>query len=184
MDKKNVLMEPKKLNLGCGNDIKEGWINLDKIKLKDVDVVYDLNKLPLPFKDSSIDYILCNNILEHIDDYISLLKDCHRILKKDGEIEIILPHFTSVDSYSDPTHKHLFSSQTFLYFLSYHNLNYYFDFSFKEVKTKIKFLKKIYLFFNYILEPLVNINDRTRLLYEATCLNIFPAFRLIIKVKK
>lgn len=32
----------KRLNLGCGRDIKKGWINLDILKLPGVDVVYDL----------------------------------------------------------------------------------------------------------------------------------------------
>ena len=39
----------KKLNLGCGNDIRQGYINLDVAELDGVDVVWDVNKLPLPF---------------------------------------------------------------------------------------------------------------------------------------
>lgn len=40
----------KKLNLGCGKDIKAGYVNLDIVKLDGVYVVWDVNKLPLPFK--------------------------------------------------------------------------------------------------------------------------------------
>ena len=42
----------KKLNLGCGTDIKKGYINLDVAKLDGVDVVHDINRLPLPFKEN------------------------------------------------------------------------------------------------------------------------------------
>jgi len=37
----------KKLNLGCGNDIKKDYVNLDIAKLQGVNVVWDVNKLPL-----------------------------------------------------------------------------------------------------------------------------------------
>lgn len=39
-----------KLNLGCGNDIREGWVNLDINKKEGVNVVHDLNEVPLPFE--------------------------------------------------------------------------------------------------------------------------------------
>jgi len=34
----------KKLNLGCGNDIRQGYINLDVAKLDGVDVVWDYER--------------------------------------------------------------------------------------------------------------------------------------------
>jgi len=37
----------KRLNLGCGTDIKKGWVNLDKFKYNDSILVHDLNKLPI-----------------------------------------------------------------------------------------------------------------------------------------
>ena len=84
----------KKLNLGSGKDIKQGWVNLDSAKLPGVDVVHDIEKLPLPFKDSEFDEILCQDVLEHIE-YIPILKDIHRILKMGGKLKIRVPHFTN-----------------------------------------------------------------------------------------
>ena len=79
----------KKLNLGCGTDIRTGWINLDKFGLPGVDVCHDIQELPLPFDDASFDEILCKDILEHVE-YIPLLGDLHRILKHGG-ILVTLP---------------------------------------------------------------------------------------------
>jgi len=35
-------MTEKKLNLGCGTDIREGYINLDKKSIDGVDIVHDI----------------------------------------------------------------------------------------------------------------------------------------------
>ena len=45
----------KKLNFGCGKDIREGWVNLDCVALPGIDAIHDLNKFPLPFEDNSFD---------------------------------------------------------------------------------------------------------------------------------
>ena len=39
----------KKLNLGCGQFYKEGYINVDRDPLTKADIYWDLNQLPLPF---------------------------------------------------------------------------------------------------------------------------------------
>ncbi|HCD53350.1 MAG TPA: hypothetical protein DEQ34_12945, partial [Balneolaceae bacterium] len=96
-----------KLNLGCGNDIREGWVNLDIAPLPGVDVVHNLEELPLPFEDEEFDHIRAQDILEHLE-YIPLLKEIHRILKPGGTISIRVPHFTSRYNFNDPTHKKMF----------------------------------------------------------------------------
>ncbi len=69
-----------KLNLGCGKDIKEGYINLDKWALGEVDVVHNLNLFPYPFKDNIFDEILCSHLLEHVNDLIKVMEELHRML--------------------------------------------------------------------------------------------------------
>ena len=61
------MSEQQKLNLGCGNDIRDGWINLDSAKLPGVNIVHDLEDLPLPFGDENFDYVLCQDVLEHVN---------------------------------------------------------------------------------------------------------------------
>lgn len=55
-----------KLNLGCGRDIREGYVNLDYIDFPGVDVVHNWDRLPLPFPDDHFDEVLMLDVLEHI----------------------------------------------------------------------------------------------------------------------
>lgn len=174
----------EKLNLGCGKDIRKGWINLDCIELPGVDVVYDLNNPPFPFPDNYFDLILCKDVLEHVD-LIKVLRDIYRILKKGGKVIIQVPHFTSKDAFSDPTHKNLFTIHTFQYFTKGHYREYYTDYSFEILeKVHLFFDKRLMYFYNYILEPLVNVNIRTQNYYEGSPLRIFPASNILIKMIK
>ena len=103
----------KKLNLGCGVDTRKGFVNLDIIKHPGVDVVHDLNNLPLPFESNSFDYILCNAILEHLPNMIYVMEELWRISKPNAIIEIDVPHFSGELAYRDPTHVKFFHSKTF-----------------------------------------------------------------------
>lgn len=176
-----------KLNLGCGTDIRKGWINLDIAKLDGIDVIHDVNNVPLPFEDNTFDYVLCQDIFEHVE-YIQLLKDIRRILKTDGIIEVRVPHYNSANSYTDPTHKKLFAGLTFDFFVKdgYYNRNYYFDFSFEKIlERKITFQKaKGLLFYNFLLEWFVNLSPKTIMIYERTFLKAFPSENLVVKLVK
>lgn len=81
----------KKLNLGCGADIKPGWINCDYVPASGVDHVIDLTR-PLPFPDSSADEIYASHVLEHIPEPLKLLLECHRVLKSGGTLIIRVPY--------------------------------------------------------------------------------------------
>jgi len=176
----------KKLNLGCGRDIKRGWVNLDFVKGKGVDVVYDLNITPLPFQDGEFDYILCQDVLEHVN-FIPLINDIHRILKKNGTLKIRVPPFTSKLNFEDPTHTHQFSVRTFDYFVKSdifryeRKINY-----FSKIKKWITFDKSsiILKMLNNLIEKWVNKSEKRQNLYEGSLLRIFPAVNVkIILVK-
>lgn len=105
----------KKLNLGCGQDIKKGYVNLDKRKLHGVDVIWDINKQPLPFKNNEFDEIYADNVLEHTEDVVSTVNELWRITKGGGLIKLVLPSWNAADAYTDPTHKHFFTLDSFDY---------------------------------------------------------------------
>lgn len=179
-------MDIKKLNLGCGRNIKHGWINLDSAALDGVDVIHNIEYLPLPFKDEEFDLIRCDNILEHVN-YIPVLQDLYRILKPNGQLEIRVPHFTSRNNYVDPTHRNSFSISTFDFFVKNQTDNdYYFDFHFSKITCrKIKFLKKGIFWFNRIIEPLVNLSSKSQIFYERSFLqSLFPANDIIVELIK
>ena len=114
-----------KLNLGCGKNIQKGWINVDAVKIDGVDIVCDLNKFPWPFDDDSVDTILMDNILEHLDDVVKVMEEVYRILKVNGNAEIIVPYYKSKNAYKDPTHKHFFTEETMNYFTCWHPCSFY-----------------------------------------------------------
>lgn len=102
------------LNLGCGNRIVKGAIHHDRVKhRKEIDVVHDLNVLPWPWADKSVDKIIALAVFEHLDiDLVASLNECHRILKKGGIVVLKLPLASSLHSYDDPTHRWFFSMES------------------------------------------------------------------------
>src|SRR3989344_1973734 len=99
----------KKLNIGCGDDIRKGFVNLDYFKLPGVGVVHDLNHFPWPFKENTFDAVYASHVLEHVDDLVKTMREIHRICKNGAEIIIRGPHFSCGVTYRDPTHKRAFS---------------------------------------------------------------------------
>lgn len=185
-------MQGKKLNLGSGKDIKQGFVNLDSAKIPGVDVVWDIEKLPLPFGDNEFEEILANDILEHVE-YIPVLKDLLRILKPGGKLKIRVPHFTCKNNYADPTHKKLFSVVTFDFFSKNpifgkpKDREYYFDFHFDHIENiHITFERSSPVFFyNSLIDPIANASPRMQYFYETTMLSrLFPAENILVELVK
>lgn len=111
-----------KLNLRCGAQAPSGWINVDyalgarlmkipffrafnrKIKLVYPDwdnkiYLHDLTK-KFPWPDSSVDVIYNSHVLEHFskDDGQKFLAECHRVLRKNGIIRVVVPDFQHIVS--------------------------------------------------------------------------------------
>jgi len=88
----------KKLNLGCGRELLEDFINVDiHYDFKDKNYVRsDVRKLP--FKDNYADYILAREVIEHIPtkDLVSTLKEWIRVLKPGGRLVITCPDFNQM----------------------------------------------------------------------------------------
>ncbi len=185
-------MSNKKLNIGCGNDIRPDYINLDSAALPGVDVVHDVEQLPLPFADGAFTEILCQDILEHTE-YIPLLKELHRILEPGGLVKIRVPHFTSRNNFVDPTHKKQFCVSTFSFFVKSSEgsksteRHYYFDFHFSRIASlKVTFDQWHWLFLpNRFIAPVVNRNRRSQILYESSGWSrLFPAQNIEVVFEK
>ncbi len=89
-----------KLNLGCGLDIKEGFVNLDVRDIKGVDCIHDLDIFPYPFKDDTFDYVYSRNCLEQVNEAYRVFRELHRICKDNAMLDITVYHFSSVNSFS------------------------------------------------------------------------------------
>jgi predicted SAM-dependent methyltransferase len=93
-----------KLNLGCGTDYKNGWINIDNNSDNNIDKMdlnWDLTQ-PLPFNDNSVDFIFHEHFIEHltVEEGQASIKDCLRVLKKGGVLRMATPDLeVTVDKY-------------------------------------------------------------------------------------
>jgi SAM-dependent methyltransferase len=149
-----------------------------------VDVVHDLNILPLPFPDERFDEIRCESILEHVQ-YIPLLSEIHRILRPGGKVFVMVPHFSSPSAFEDPQHIRYFTSKTLQFFVRGHPLNQCFDFAFSRLDScRITFVLAWQYPWNYVLEPLVNAGPRLQRFYENSPLRVFPASQIIATLVK
>lgn len=95
-----------KLNLGCGKDIKKGWLNCDYLPGEGVDKVFDASE-PFPFDANIFDEVLASHVLEHIQNWPDVILECHRVLKPNGMLEVRVPYGIGSHNY-DPTHVRFF----------------------------------------------------------------------------
>ena len=98
---------PKKLHVGCGRNILQGWTNLDLAGLPGVDIVYDLERcaeIALPLEDDSVDEFLLSHVIEHIRNTLPLMQELHRVAAPGAKAILRMPHGASDDAWEDPTH--------------------------------------------------------------------------------
>ena len=106
-----------KLNLGCGYNKIEGFINMDNQGFVNPDLVWDVIN-GLPFHDNSVDMVRAYDFLEHIPigKTIYVIEEIYRVLKPNG----ILIHFTpSTDgrgAFQDPMHQSFWNINSWLYY--------------------------------------------------------------------
>jgi len=103
-----------KLNLGCGKDYKNGWVNVDLNKEIKADVYADFTK-KLPFPKNFADVVLLDNVIEHItpESYFYFLEELHRICKPGAIVHIFAPHYSGMYAFKHPTHYKYFGVGSF-----------------------------------------------------------------------
>lgn len=168
----------KILDFGCGKKKYPGAIGVDRNPDSDADIIHDLNHFPYPFSSNTFDLIICDNILEHLKEPLLAIEEVYRLLKPEGIVRIITPHFSSDDSFSDITHRHHFSLRSFNIFTNDSS-----SFSF-YTRTRFELIKKRIIFGRlkrYIgIEFLAN---RFSYIYESHFAFIFQAHSLFFEMK-
>jgi hypothetical protein len=87
-----------RLNLGCGRNIKSGWVNVDFAERENrLDIECDLSK-EFPFDDSSCSYIYSEHFIEHLEwlDGRTLIEKCFKSLQEGGVFRIVFPDFEKI----------------------------------------------------------------------------------------
>ncbi len=161
------IVEKEKLNLGCGADIRKGYMNIDFEKIAGTDMTYDLNKIPYPFKENSFSEILMNSILEHLDNPYGVMKELYRIAKPRATILIRTPHFSSTNAWEDIQHKRGFGLGCF----TNSNISKLFEIK----KYKIEFSP-----YRFFMRPLAKFFP---FFYENNLAYAFPACDLIVELR-
>jgi SAM-dependent methyltransferase len=96
------------LNLGSGNRVlSPELINVDIFPYKNVDIITDIQKLPVA--DGKIDIAICSAVLEHIRDPHQVVDEIYRVLKEGGLTYSYMPFISgfhaSPDDYTRLTYE-------------------------------------------------------------------------------
>jgi hypothetical protein len=108
-----------KLNIGCGRNIMEGWVNIDVINLPGVNWVVNLDckeGVKIPAKAEAVTEIMMSHVLEHIQYPLPLMQELWRAAAPDALCTIRCPYGTSDDADEDPTHIRRMFQGSFGYF--------------------------------------------------------------------
>lgn len=100
-------------NLGCGDDYREGWHNVDVRDSVECDEVVDLDGTPWPWPDDTFRHVLMDNVIEHLDNRLDALHELHRVVEPMGTIVLRFPHWNSPGHWSTPSHQGTLTHRTF-----------------------------------------------------------------------
>ncbi len=178
------------LNIGCGNDYREGWTNLDFNKNFKPDVYFDINEIyknkKLPFKDNTFDLIILYDVLEHFSEPLPILRELYRVCKIGGIIEIKVPYGELV--YCNMDHKRMF------FLGSFDMINFDHHISSTERKIQLEEMRLYNLprqslikrvVYNLFLKAInIPLKRKKYGIYDQLLKNIFPETNIYIKYRK
>ena len=84
--------DERRLHLGCGQNLPEGWLNTDYYPLLAGVMHVDATQT-FPFADDSFDFAYTEHMIEHIPfgGAQVMLRECYRVLKKGGCLRVTTP---------------------------------------------------------------------------------------------
>jgi SAM-dependent methyltransferase len=104
------------LDIGCGTrKIEPDAIGIDISPDSAADHVWNLDQYPWPLADHQFARIHMSHVIEHLDDPIRAMAEVHRVAADGADVFVTTPHFSSHNSYVDPTHKRHLAASSFTY---------------------------------------------------------------------
>ena len=120
-----------KLDIGCGENKKKGFIGIDISKNSNADII--ASAMNFPIKDSTIEEINCSHLVEHLcpQEAQKLFDEIFRVLKEGGRANLKIDREWTKDRLlsKDPTHKYRFNMREIENMVT--------NFRVKKVKRKI-----------------------------------------------
>lgn len=199
IDKKNFLSKVSsvsriELELGCGNSKHNRQaIGVDMLDYPDVDIVGDVYEVLASFPALSVDAVYSYHFVEHVPDVPKLLAELARIVKPNGYVEFVAPHFSNPYFYSDPTHRSFFGLYTFCYYtnkspFARHVPTYGYHADFVIAKVDLIFKSSRPFVFRYGFKRLIGsfFNSCTyfKELYEENFCYLFPCYEVRYILRK
>lgn len=193
VDKKNILCKlgrvPRvELELGCGAFKRNRQaVGIDILDYPGVDIVGDVYEILASFPDKSIDAVYGYHFIEHVPDVPRLLEELARLVKPEGCVEFVAPHFSNPYFYSDPTHRSFFGLYTFCYYANKSPFarrvpTYGYKANFGLLKVDLIFKSNRPFYVRYGIKRLIgalfNSCNYTRELYEELFCYLFPCYEV------
>ena len=169
--------ERRALNLGSGKAYDPAAVNLDVTSDTSPDVVHDLDVRPWPFPDDRFDRVEAIDVIEHLADTLGTMDELHRICRPGAEVKIVLPHFSSVNAFTDLTHRAFFAYKSFDYVTGEHAHDYYTRARFRMRRREIVFTQRPV---NKLVRRFARRDPRR---YEERYAWLFPAWFLVFELE-
>lgn len=95
-----------RLDLGCGNNKKEGHIGVDRDPQFNPDVLLDFGKERLPWDDGTVDEVWSSHSFEHLWPWerVHLANELYRVMKPGARATVIVPHYAGARALGDFSH--------------------------------------------------------------------------------
>lgn len=121
------------LDIGCGASKLLGSVGMDCLSLDGVDIVHNLDNFPWPIESNSVNKSYLVHSISHLSDIKKTMIELYRITAPGGEVEIVAPHFSSDNFFTDPTHKFSLGIRSMDYFCKNGKLSY------RYIKSEVQF---------------------------------------------
>ncbi len=105
------------LDVGCGKRKAEaGAIGIDMSPDSAADHVWNLDRYPWPLPGDAFARIHMSHVIEHLEDPMRAMAEVYRVARDGADVFVTTPHFSSHNSYTDPTHRRHLAAASFEYF--------------------------------------------------------------------
>jgi hypothetical protein len=107
-----------KLNIGCGGNPWEGWINIDWINKPGVDIVMDIDKdkWDLSLYENKATEMVMSHILEHLKNPLFVMEQLWHVAAPGCKLLVKVPYGSSDNAWEDQTHVRPYFIGSFQYF--------------------------------------------------------------------
>lgn len=165
------------LHLGAGKKYRPDAVNVDLVAATKPDLVHNLDATPWPLPTGHFREVLAFDVIEHLTDVVAAMEEVHRVCAPGAVVRITVPHYTSANAFTDPTHRHYFSAASFNYFTGDSEFDFYTPCRFRKRAATIVFHPTLS---NKLVGRMAN---RWPLGYERAWAWVFPAWFLYFELE-